>query len=57
MIELKWNQSAQGAIKQIKDKKYADWVESYTGEILLAAINYDKKKNVHGCIIEKYQKE
>lgn len=57
LIELKWNKSAQGAIRQIKDKKYADWLESYTGDILLVAINYDKKKDIHECIIERYQKE
>lgn len=53
LIELKWNKAAEGAIKQIKDKKYADWLRSYTGDILLVAINYDKKKDVHECIIEK----
>jgi len=31
-----------------------DWLKSYTGEILLVAINYDKKKDIHTCIIEKY---
>lgn len=57
LIELKWNQSAQGAIQQIKDKQYTHWLESYTGDILLVAVNYDKKKDVHECIIEQYQKE
>lgn len=54
LIELKWNQSAEGAIRQIKEKDYADWVKSYTGDILLVALNYDKKKDTHECIIEKY---
>lgn len=54
LIELKWNQSAEGAIRQIKEKGYADWVKSYTGDILLVALNYDKKKDTHECIIEKY---
>ncbi|MCI9005782.1 MAG: AAA family ATPase [Lachnospiraceae bacterium] len=57
LIELKWDKSAQGAIQQIKDKKYADWVEGYTGDILLVAINYDKKKDMHECMIEKHAKE
>lgn len=57
LIELKWNKSAQGAIRQIKKKEYADWLISYTGDILLVAVNYDKKKDVHECIIEKYTKE
>ncbi len=54
LIELKWDKSAQGAIAQIKDRKYADWVKGYTGNILLVAINYERKKDVHECIIEKY---
>lgn len=57
LIELKWDKSARGAIQQIKDKKYADWVEGYTGDILLVAINYDKKKDMHECMIEKHAKE
>ncbi len=57
LIGLKWNKSAEGAIRQIKDKKYGDWLKSYTGDILLVGINYDKKKDIHECIIEKYTKE
>lgn len=57
LIELKWDKSAQGAIRQIKDKKYTDWIKSYTGDILLIAINYNKKKDIHECMIEKYTKE
>ncbi len=53
LIELKWNKSAQGAISQIKERQYANWVKEYTGDILLVAINYDDKKG-HECIIEKY---
>ncbi len=55
VIELKWNKSAQGAIDQIKERRYASWVEEYTGKILLVAINYDEKKG-HTCIIEEYAK-
>lgn len=54
LIELKWDKSAKGAIGQIKDKQYADWVREYTGDILLVAINYDKKNDTHECIIEKF---
>lgn len=42
-----------GAIAQIKDKQYADWIREYTSEILLVGISYDKKKG-HACFIEKY---
>ncbi len=52
VVELKWNKSAQGAIAQIKERKYASWVENYTGEILLVGISYDENKG-HACIIER----
>lgn len=53
IIELKWNESAESAIRQIKEKKYAKALESYRGEILLVGINYDKKTKKHKCIIER----
>ena len=54
VVELKWNQSAKGAIAQIKDKQYADWLEGYTGKILLVGSSYDEKKG-HTCVIEEYK--
>ena len=57
IVELKWNQNVQTAMQQIKDKKYPSSVEKYTGEILLVAINYDKKTKEHQCMIEKYEKK
>ena len=60
VVELKWNQSAEGAIKQIKDKRYPDAIKEYGGDILLVGINYDKGassgKRRHTCSIEKYRK-
>ena len=56
VIELKWNKSAKGAIAQIKERRYASWIQGYTGDILLVAINYDEKKG-HTCVIEEYAKE
>lgn len=55
LIELKWNQSADTAISQIKKKKYTKALEHYSGEILLVGINYSKKKTSHQCVIEKYK--
>lgn len=56
-IELKWNQSAKGAIAQIKEKKYPDALAGYGGDILLVGISYEKgdSKNGHRhtCIIEE----
>ena len=49
VVELKWDQKADGAIRQIKEKKYASWIEGYTGDILLVGINYDKEEKVHEC--------
>ena len=56
IVELKWNQKAQTALQQIKEKQYTDSVLDYTGDILLVGINYDKKTKEHQCLIEKYEK-
>ena len=57
VVELKWDKSAKTAIQQIKNRKYADSVLNYTGNILLVGINYDEKTKAHECMIEKYKKE
>lgn len=57
VVELKWNQNAQTALEQIRDKKYPASIEAYTGDILLVGINYDKKSKKHQCRIEPYIKE
>lgn len=56
IIELKWNKSAESAVSQIKDKEYSQWIEGYTGDILMVGINYDTKSKKHSCHIEKYTK-
>lgn len=57
VIELKWNQSAKGAIARIKEKPYPEALSGYGGEILLVGIAYDKDaredKRKHTCVIEK----
>ena len=59
VVELKWNKTAEGAIQQIKDRRYPSAIQKYGGEILLIGINYSKEapagKRKHSCIIEKYQ--
>lgn len=57
VVELKWNKSARGAIEQIKDKRYGEWIESYMGDILLVGVNYDRDTKKHQCVIEKWTKE
>ena len=56
VVELKGNKSAEGALKQIKERQYADWIQDYTGDILLVGINYDTESNVHECVIVKHEK-
>ena len=56
VIELKWNKSAETALRQIKAKKYPDSIRDYTGSILLVGINYDEKTKVHTCKIETVTK-
>ena len=56
VVELKFDKTAKTALQQIKDKKYADCLKNYNGEILLVGINYDKNSKKHTCRIEKNQK-
>jgi len=52
IIELKWDKSAAGAIRQIEDKQYADVLKNYNGDALLIGINYDRDSKRHECVIE-----
>lgn len=44
VIELKWDKDAEGAITQIKEKRYVEALKEYHGNLLLAGINYDRKR-------------
>lgn len=52
IIELKHDNSADTAIRQIKEKRYTGALLGYTDEIILVGISYDENKG-HSCIIEK----
>ena len=54
VIELKYNQSTDTAISQIKRKNHPAKLADYTGDILLVGINYNKESKQHTCKIEKY---
>ena len=56
IVELKWDQTAKGAIDQIKKKQYFECLEEYQGNLLLVGINYEKKTREHECVIEEFQK-
>ena len=55
VIELKYGKTAETAIRQIKDRKYVEALEGYSGEVLLAGVSYDRdnKNKPHSCVIEK----
>ncbi len=55
VIELKYNESADTALRQIRDRRYTQALEGYAGEILLIGVAYDKnnKNKPHSCVIEK----
>ena len=59
ILELKVGHSADEAIRQIKDKKYAlrflgklSEEPPYTGRILAVGIGYDKESKIHECKVE-----
>ena len=56
VVELKYNRSADTAIKQIKEKRYHGALTGYSDRILLVGINYDadgKGRKRHTCVIEE----
>lgn len=55
VLELKWDKAVEGAIDQIKQKKYVSALKEYKGNVLLVGINYEKKSRKHQCRIEKLE--
>ena len=56
LIELKWNKTEEGALRQIKNRDYPQVLKDYGGDMLLVGINYDVRSRKHTCRIEKYRK-
>lgn len=56
VAELKYDQSAQSAIRQIKEKKYPEALKDYQGNLLLVGINYNKESKEHSCVIEEWHR-
>ena len=57
IVELKYNCSADTALKQIKEKRYQGALRHYTGKILLVGISYEKDgkdAKKHRCVIEEW---
>ena len=55
VIELKWDNSAKGAINQIKERNYPAGLSEYQGNMLLVGVNYDKMTKKHECVIEEWE--
>ena len=55
IVELKYDKSAETAIKQIKDKRYEGALKGYEKEILLVGISHDKRTKKHECVIEEFR--
>ena len=55
VIELKYNNTPQTAIEQIRAKNYTEKLKAFSGEILIVGISYDEEKG-HSCVIEKIVK-
>ena len=59
VVELKWNQTAEAAITQIKRKQYVESLKDYRGEVILVGINYESEElkkddyKKHSCKIER----
>lgn len=56
ILELKVNNTAEYAIRQIKQKNYIQKAAEFDS-VLLVGIAYDKVQKVHGCLIEKIERE
>lgn len=54
VVELKWDETALGAIGQILRKNYPAALKNFKGEILLVGINYDREEKRHTCKIRQY---
>ncbi len=55
VVELKYDKSADTALRQIRDRQYIRALEGYAGEVLLVGVNYDRDSTdkPHSCAIEK----
>ena len=52
LMELKYNDDVDSAIKQIKEKRYTGRLTHYLDNLLMIGINYDKETKKHTCVIE-----
>ncbi len=56
IMELKRRGSAQGALDQIRERKYFDNLDHYQGRLLFVGIEYDDKDKTHTAKLEWFEK-
>lgn len=56
IMELKVDKTPAAAIRQIKERHYADALGSFRGEVLLVGVSYDKETKEHRCAMERMTK-
>ena len=52
ILELKYDKTADSAIRQIHEKRYTGKLQNYSSKLILVGINYDKDTKTHDCKIE-----
>ncbi len=52
ILELKYDKTADSAIRHIHEKRYTGKLQNYSGNLILVGINYDKDTKTHDCKIE-----
>lgn len=52
VVELKYGDTVDTALSQIRQKKYPACLAGYADRLLLVGISYDKKKKHHTCQID-----
>ena len=52
LVELKYADTADTAIQQIKDRRYPEKLVPFTDHLLLVGISYDRETKKHSCKME-----
>lgn len=53
VAELKWDRDSLTALNQIKERRYLNALQGFSGQVLLVGVNYNRKTKVHECRIER----
>ena len=51
-VELKWDKPADAALKQARERRYAEVLDGLDVPVLLVGVSYDPKTKEHACRIE-----